>query len=238
MFATSKALKRVAMVFLFTILSYAKASAGSTTVQIVADSPVLANARMTEIERKGSTYLGQHVLGFVGDSVELQNGIHKIVLDAPNDYLFDFSITVGDESVTVSDVSVTQKNCKPELKAAWAGPKVSASKRGAATVTLPTPQFGPPTGELWCTSPIVMACPKQRVVLDVRTTPPGAEIWIDGYRQPFRTNQLVETELEVCGNKVDVLLRHSGMTNCHKRVFLPAASGSRVSCAFDRMNAK
>ncbi|WP_398305046.1 hypothetical protein, partial [Zoogloea sp.] len=106
------------------------------------------------------------------------------------------------------------------------------SKEGAATVILATPQFGPPTGNDWCTGSVIVPCERRRIAIDIQTTPPGAEIWIDGNKQSLRTNHLVETELEVCDNKVDVLLRFPGKTNCRRKVPLLGASIKRVTCAF------
>lgn len=232
MFASTKVLSIVRWVFLFAILAMVDICATAATVKIVAEGPALTNAKLTEIERSGSTYLGQHIIGFVGDSVELDKGVHYISLDAPNDYIFDFSISVGDKSVTVGGVSIHQKNCKPELKVSWAGPMVTVSKEGAASVILATPQFGPPTGNDWCTGPVIVPCERRRIAIDIQTTPPGAEIWIDGNKQSLRTNHLVETELEVCDNKVDVLLRLPGKTNCSRKVPLLGASTKRVTCAF------
>ncbi|NVD97263.1 hypothetical protein [Massilia sp. BJB1822] len=206
--------------------------AAAATVKIVAETPALANAKMTEIERRGASYLGQHIIGFVGDSLEFDKGIHHISLDAPHDYIFDFSISVDDKNVSVSKASIHQKNCKPELQAVWAGPTVTVNKKGAVTLVLATPQFGPPTGKSWCANPVIVPCGRQSVALDIQTSPPGAEIWINGKRQSMRTNHLVKTELEVCDNKVDVLLRLPGKTNCNRKVPLPGTSTPRITCAF------
>ncbi|WP_227818338.1 hypothetical protein [Nitrogeniibacter aestuarii] len=232
MLASIKVLDVVKTVCLFAILANVEIYATAATVKIVAENPVLANAKMTEIERKGSIYLGQHIIGFVGDSVELDNGVHYISLDAPNDYIFDFSISISDDNVTVDRVSFHQKNCKPELKAVWAGPTVTSNKDGAVTLVLATPQFGAPTGNDWCTGPVVVPCERRRVTLDLQTSPPGAEIWIDGNKQSMRTNTLVETELEVCDNMVDVLLRLPGKTNCNRKVPLLGTSSIRINCVF------
>src|SRR5574343_127371 len=117
MFTLIKVLNIVKKLCLFAILANVEIYATAATVKIVAESSALANAKMTEIERRGSTYLGQHFIGFVGDSVELDNGVHYISLDAPNDYIFDFSISVSDKNFSVGGVSIHQKNFKPELKA-------------------------------------------------------------------------------------------------------------------------
>jgi len=234
MFASVKVLDIVKKVCLVAILANVEFHATAATVKIVAESPVLANAKMTEIERRGSTYLGQHLIGFVGDSLELDKGDHHISLDAPNDYIFDFSISVGDKNVTVGGVSIRQQNCKPELKAVWAGPTVTVNKEGAVTLILATPQFGPPTGNDWCAGALVVPCERRTVALDIQTSPPGAEVWIDGKKQSKRTNHLVETKLEVCGNKVDVLLRQPGKANCNRKVPLLGTSTTKITCAFAR----
>jgi hypothetical protein len=234
MFASIKLLGIVKKVCLVAILASVGIQATAATVKIVAEGPVLANAKMTEIEHRGATYVGQHFIGFVGDSLELDKGDHYISLDAPNDYIFDFSISVGDKNVTVGGVSIRQQNCKPELKAVWAGPTVKVNKEGAVTLILATPQFGPPTGDGWCTGPAIVPCERRSVALDIQTSPSGAEVWIDGKKQSMRTNHLVETKLEVCGNKVDVLLRLPGKANCSRKVPLLGTSTPRVACAFAR----
>jgi hypothetical protein len=232
MFASIKVFDIVKKLCLFAILANVGIYATAATVKIVAESSALANAKMTEIERRGATYLDQHLIGFVGDSVELDNGVHYVSLDAPNDYIFDFSISISDKNITVGGVSIHQKNCKPELKAVWAGPTVTVNKEGAVTLVLATPQFGAPTGNDWCTGPVIVPCERRRVALDLQTSPPGAEIWIDGNKQSMRTNKLVETELEVCDNKVDVLLRLPGKTNCNRKVPLLGTSSTRITCVF------
>lgn len=234
MLASIKVFDIVKKVGLVAIFAAVQMHATAATVKIVAESPVLANAKMTEIERKGSTYLGQHLIGFVGDSLELDKGDHHISLDAPNDYIFDFSISVGDKNVTVGDVSIRQQNCKPELKAVWAGPKVTVNKKGAVTLILATPQFGAPTGNDWCAGALIVPCNRRSVALDIQTSPPGAEVWIDGKKQSMRTNQLFDTKLEVCGNKVDVLLRLPGKANCNRKVPLQGTSTTKITCGFTR----
>lgn len=240
MFASIKVLDIAKALCLIAFLANVQIHATAATVKIVAEGPVLANAKMTEIERKGSRFVSQHIVGFVGDSIELAKGVHYISLDAPKDYIFDFSISVGDANVTVEDVSIREGNCKPELKAAWAGPSVTIDKKGAIAIVLATPQFGPPTGHQTCTGPVPVPCERRRVAFDVQTSPPGAEIWIDSKKQSMRTNKLVETELEVCKNKekVDVLLRLPGKTNCSTKVPLPGASSTKIACAFDRTKAR
>lgn len=217
---------------LLVLLASAETYATAATVKIVAEGPALANAKMTEIERSGATYLGRHLAGFVGDSLELDKGVHHISLDGPKNYKFDFSISVGAQNVTVGDVSIGPKNCEPELKAAWAGPKVTVNKKGAVTLILAAPQFGPPTGESACAGPIIVPCERRSVALEVQTSPPGAEIWIDGHKQSMRTNHLVETQLEVCNNQVDVLLRLPGKTNCTRKVPLSGTAPARIACTF------
>lgn len=234
MFASIKVFEIVKQVGLVAILANVGIHATAATVRIVSESPVLANAKMTQIERRGSTYLGQHLIGFVGDTLELDKGDHHILLDAPNDYIFDFSISVGDKNVTVGNVSIRPQNCKPELKAVWAGPTVKVNKAGAVTLVLPTPQFGAPTGNDVCAAPLIMPCGQQKVGLDIHTSPHGAEVWIDGKKQSKRTNHLVETKLEVCGNKVDVLLRFPGKANCYRKVPLLGTSPTKITCAFAR----
>jgi hypothetical protein len=86
---------------LVALLASAGTCATAATVKIVAEGPALANATMTETERTGATYLGHHLAGFVGDSLELDKGVHHILVDAPNNYIFAFSISVGDQNVTV-----------------------------------------------------------------------------------------------------------------------------------------
>jgi len=232
--ASARVLDLVKKVWLAAMLAKVQICATAATIKIVAEGPALANAKMTETERNGGSYLGQHIIGFVGDSLVLDKGVHKISLDAPNDYIFDFSIAVDDKNVTVDEVSISQRNCKPELKAVWAGPKVTMNKDGTATIVLAAPQFGPPTGRGWCAHPVLVPCERRRVAFDIQTSPHGAEIWIDGKKQSVRTNRTVETELEVCNNKdkVDVLLRLPGKTNCSRKVPLLGTSTIKVSCAF------
>lgn len=224
--------KTVKSAFLFVLLACVSLHASAATVQIVAESSSLANAKMTEIQRNGSTYIGEHFIGLVGDTIELSEGVHKISLGAPNHYIFEFSISVGEANVTVSDVSIRPENCSPELKASWVGPKGTLSKKGAAIVVLPTPQFGPPTGDGWCAGPLIVPCEKRKIALDIRTTPPRAEIWINGEKQSSRTNQLVEIELELCQDAVNVLLRLPGVPNCDKKVPLTGTLKSKVTCDF------
>lgn len=231
----------VKKVCLLAILASAEIDAFGATVKIVAEGPALANAKLTEIERSGSSYLGRHLVGFVGDSFELDKGVHHISLDAPKDYIFNFSISVGDKGVvTVGDISIYQQNCKPELKAAWGGPTVRMNKKGAVTLVLATPEFGPPTGQGACASPVLVPCERQRVAFDVQTSPRGAEIWIDGKKQSVRTNHTIEAELNACKNKeqVDVLLRLAGKTNCSRKVPLHASSAIKITCDFARQPAQ
>lgn len=217
--------------FLFSFMACLVLHASAAPVQIVSEAP-LANAKITEIQHKGSTYIGEHFIGIVGDTIELSEGTHKLSLGAPNHYIFEFTISVGKANVTIRDVSIRPENCSPELKASWADPKAILSKKGTAIVVLPMPHFGLPTGGGWCARPLLVPCDKRKIALDIRTTPPGAEIWINGEKQPSRTNQLVETELELCQDAVNVLLRLPGMPNCDTKVLLTGTSKSNVTCDF------
>lgn len=238
MFASIKVLDIAKKACLLAFLANVEICATAATVKIVAEGPALANAKMTETERSGSRYLGQHVVGFVGDTFELEKGVHHISLDAPKDYIFDFSILVGDKGVTVDGVSIRPINCKPELQASWSGPKVAVNKDGTVTLVLATPQFGPPNGKGVCAAPAIVPCEMRRVALDVQTSPRGAEIWIEGKKQSVRTNHVVETAMNVCENTVDVLLRLPGKPNCFRKVSLLETSPAKVTCAFARGNAR
>jgi hypothetical protein len=213
-----------AIVAVVAILVAAVPPAGAATVQLVAGGRVLSNARVTD---RGK------LIGFVGDFVQLEDGIHEIAVDAPRDYILEVTAKVTGQEVEVTATNPRPANCKPELAVTWPVPRLRPhdSFKGVLTAVLGDPQFGAPTGRMQCSMPSMAACTNQKIVLTTSSDPAGAEIWINGKKQPFRTNVTLSVPYCLYETSKDLLLRLPNAVNCERRIALAPDAEVAVTCS-------
>lgn len=204
--------------------------AGSTpalaaSVHLTASGPVLSGARMT---REWT------LIGFVGDFIELGDGVHRLAVKAPKNYTLQFTVRVTGQQIAVMETASRPDNCKPQLKVDWPAPvfRPHDQLKGAVSAILADPQFGAATGVTRCSHPYMMGCTTQKVILTANSEPAGAEIWISGKRQPYKTNATLSVPYCAYETEKDVLLRipNTNNVNCGERIKLAPDAKVSLTC--------
>jgi hypothetical protein len=82
-----------------------------------------------------------------------------------------------------------------------------------------------------CSMPSMAACTNQKIVLTTSSDPAGAEIWINGKKQPFRTNVTLSVPYCLYETSKDLLLRLPNAVNCERRIALAPDAEVAVTCS-------
>jgi hypothetical protein len=201
--------------------------ADATVVRFVADGTSLQGTPITDKYK---------FVGFVGDFIEFSDGGHEIAVDVPHSYKVKFTLTVLGSMVSVGNVTSEAPNCEQALQVIWPLPKVlpHQDNEKAVTISLAEPKFGGPTGQTECVSASMAGCMQLKIILDAKSEPIGAEIWIDGKKQPFQTN--VTLSVPFCGfeKQKDVLLRRTDSVNCMRTIVLSPDAKISVNCRLQK----
>lgn len=202
----------------------------------------VANAKVVRFMAEGSGLKGQAVkdryelVGFVGDFVDLNEGTHEISVDAPQGYTLKFSVNVVGSAVSVVDATTHAPNCQPQLEVNWPPPRVLATNNSgkSVTISIADPQFGAPTGREECSSASMAGCNQRKVILEATSDPAGAEVWINGKKQPFATNVTLSVPFCEYDKSTNVLLRRSDSVNCMRTINLSPDAQVAVNCQLQK----
>lgn len=95
----------------------------------------------------------------------------------------------------------------------------------------------------WCGPPAGLFCDQSPIILSVASKPTGAEIWIDGNRTNFKTNN--ELSYPVCFDKyryrditLDLTLKREGYVNCNKQVISRPNENHAIECEMKKIRFK
>jgi len=192
------------------------------TIHFKTDSDLIKNSKIK---------IGWKHVGFVDDLLDLADGDHRIRIDAPHNYTLRFNLTVKGNDIKTTEKGFYPNDCVPELKVSWPDPTVENSKiyKNVTSIVLPKPIFGKPTGINGCPLYSMMGCDKKKVILTASSEPQGAEIWIDGKKMLFGTDNTLSVPYCDYQKTKMVLVRMPGMVNCLKSI--PLSPNSRVSLA-------
>ena len=165
-----------------------------------------------------------HMVGVAGDYFELNDGSHRLFIDAPRNHYVSMDIEVRLDNLEIKidkGQSLGDDGCKEGLRTVWKGrleARQSHFEHGVLwTIVLPEIEFGGPTGEGSCSFPSSISCERSAYNLSVDTRPVNAEIWLDDERVDYRTptGQLRVSYCEF-RESVHVLTRVPGYVNCAK----------------------
>ena len=197
--------------------------AGAATVYIQAEGDAFKNSKLTR---------DWTLIGFVGDLLELRDGTHEIRIAGPRGYTFETTLYVAGRDVKVTKAGYTAPNCEKELKVNWPPPKVQndARNNGVQVVTLPKPTFGAPTGRDECALPLMISCPKEKMIVTAKSDPQGAEIWIDDEQAAIKTDTTLSVPYCKSAKSVSILLRMKGKTNCRQDINVSSDRRVMINC--------
>ena len=183
--------------------------------------------------------VGSEHAGFVGDLMDVPDGIHKIRISAPHNYTLQFTLTVKGKDLKVTETEIRHyfSGCMPELQVTWPNPTIEENKiyKHIANLVLGNPVFGKPTGNEVCSSDSAMGCNKRKIILTVNSEPEGAEIWIDSKKTPFRTDNTLSVPYCDERKTINVLVRLPSMVNCLKIIPLSPDSEVSLTCIFHEL---
>lgn len=201
------------LVALLSLLPCARTLA--TTVTFHAEpGQQLVGARIEE--NVGSIGSGD-LVGFVGDSVELSDGQHKLAIVLQDGYQLAFTLGVTQSIAAISEVKTRPRNCGKKKKVTWTPPRVEVS-RGKVHVLIDDPQFGQELGKGSCLLPMMGGCTQQKIILSVSSMPSGAQIWIDGEPQSTKTDAILSVPYCESEDSKTILIRYPNFTNCKQVV--------------------
>ncbi|MFH1870706.1 MAG: hypothetical protein ABIK82_22895 [Pseudomonadota bacterium] len=172
------------------------------------------------------------LIGLVGDVVELNDGEHQIRVETPNDYSLEFVVTVSGKKVTVTSAESHLPNCMPGARITWPIPTVKQSGADEIPmIILADPVFGEHSEVESCVQALMAGCTMHKFVLAATSDPIGAEIWIDGEKQPYRTNTTLSVPFCDHRESIDVLLRADNAVNCSRKVALVPDLAVNLHCS-------
>ena len=137
--------------------------------------------------RNGLIYESKSIqaeVGLLGDFVELEDGEYAFTIDAPRNYRVRISLSVNDQIVQIVDSDAyiyVSDGCAEIWDISWDTPKLTTSKRQKiTTIHLPDIRFIRNSGGGTCRYPSSIGCDRRKFVFSINSSPPNAEIWING----------------------------------------------------------
>jgi len=205
---------------------------------LLASASLACQGAVLQFEAKGTSLVNSSIrsnwnfVGLMGDFIELKDGAHDITFDGPRGYKLRFKIMINDNKASISNVESDAPNCQPALNVNWPMPTVTTSQSwlDVISVGLQEPQFGAPTGMTSCSAALMAGCTKRKIVMDANTSPPGAEIWIDGEKQEARTNVVLSVPYCQYERSKQIVLRAPNVINCTRSVDLVPDAKVEVAC--------
>ena len=178
--------------------------------------------------------IGWDFIGLMGDLVDLDDGTHKISVNAPRGYTLQFALTIRGNVLNVASPELIPQNCTEELDVNWRRPDVvdSTEYENVKVIILNDPEFGAPTGDVLCMSSAMAGCTKRKIILTAKSEPNGAEIRIDGKKIQHLTNATLSVPYCEYESSKNITLRMDGKINCKKTILLSPDSVVSIICNF------
>jgi hypothetical protein len=177
---------------------------------------------------------GWTMIGLVDDFVELADGDHVLRFEGPHRHGLSLKVKVRGNAIRPLETGSERPMCGELYDITWPQPRVEPDRThpGVSRLEL-APVRAAPTGESWCVSPAMAGCTQQKAILDVRSEPPGGEIWFrqdhTWKKQDFKTNITLSVPFCEGDETAPLLVRMDGRVNCLEE--LPLAPEARLTVA-------
>ena len=164
------------------------------------------------------------IVGLVGDIIHLENGTYTFFIDAPENHkaIIDLTVSNGEIRINSSEVKLSVSDgWVNEWETIWQASTTKTNEEGKInTIRLPDVNFIETLPESRYRSSSSIGCDRANFEISVSSTPPGAEIWIDGKKTRYVTSTGERLTGSFCINdpKIDLLLRKSGSANCQSSI--------------------
>jgi hypothetical protein len=220
--------------FVFCFFHATSAQAADDVVVHITDNSFFDGWRLhlpaqATVTRVGKITIEGQLIGFVGDYLPLFMGEREIrISDGRRDLLESFFLTLR---VDRTGVKVAKKRLRSNTReiVSWKDPKIIKVQGGNGTyfsIVLTTPVLRDIDGVDVLAA---MAGPTAHFGLNIKSTPPGSEIYLNSEKQDYPTN----TNLSVVYMKGETekrwLIRNRGLVNCYGAIRLPTRAAT-VDC--------
>jgi hypothetical protein len=177
---------------------------------------------------------GGKLLGFVGDHLSLETGIHYLRITGKRNHDMLVTVAVGiDDRAVIVDVEYKPRLCTTRHLVDFGFSMAFKERNGVGTFRLREPEFGDALGPSTCIRFRRRSCTNYHILLTVSSEPPGADVWIGGKRRGSTTAKL---SLPFCenGDTEAVLVRIPGFVNCEQDVSLYAGVNKNILCTLTK----
>ena len=196
----------------------AESSAQSRIIVFDGNSPALAGAPVRRQSR---------LVGLLGDYLRVPNGLNEFTLDLGEGRSLSLTLDVTDRGVAVRQFGQGPGGCGRSAiwkLVSWRGVRVYQDRqRAEATrIILEPAEFQPVAGTSpHCPVPMGLTYDTYAAV-SVESSPPGAEIWIDGTPTGMRTDTTLSVPYRPGSQRAyRILLRLPGQINCERELLIP-----------------
>ena len=207
------------------------------TVAYSAEAATIHLQSTGEALRQSWVRVDGNFAGFIGDLIDLHNGTYSISVNGPREYTFQFTLTVQGNALNIGNIKHIPGECAERFEVNWRRPDIvdSTEYKAVKALVLSDPKFGGSLGFV-CAMGAMASCPERVVILEAKTDPRGAEIWIDGIRAPIPTNTTLSVPYCEDESSKEVMFRMDGKINCKQTIQLSPDDRVSVSCAFNQPN--
>jgi len=177
------------------------------------------------------------MIGIVGDYVELADGDHRLTFEGPHKHGLVLTMKVRGDAVRLVGTDSYEPECGEIYEITWPKPRVENDRDHAGVVLLDlAPVRAKATGASGCVESILAACTEQKAIVDIRSDPPGGEIWFPriygGWeKQALQTNVVLSVPFCEGTKKKQVLVRMAGRVNCLVDLAVAPEARLSVDCA-------
>lgn len=177
------------------------------------------------------------MIGMVGDFVELADGDHMLSFEGPHQHGLTLSMKVRGDTVRLVGTASYEPECGEIYNITWPEPRVESDRDHAGVTRLNlAPVRAEATGQTTCVQYMLAGCTQQKAIVEVRSDPPGGEIWFPhvygGWeKQDFRTNVTLSVPFCEGSQSKQVLIRMAGRVNCLENLPVAPEARLKVDCA-------
>lgn len=179
---------------------------------------------------------GRVMLGLVDDFIELADGEHTLHFEGPHDHGLSLKVKVLGDAIRPLETGSLRPMCGDIYNIAWPRPRVRRDRdRPGVTRLELAPVRAVSTGERRCLAPALAGCLQQKAIVEIRSEPPGGEIWFQQHyqweKQDFPTNITLSVPFCEGAESTPLLVRMEGRVNCVKELALAPDARLSVDCA-------
>lgn len=208
-----------------------------TAVLVLATLSDGAHALLLQVVLEGVPFRNSQVAvdgafrGLPGDVFYVPDGPHELSFSTGNGYRFTIRVRASDSSLAVESTEHRAPNCREAHAVVWPAPRLTpASHSGVSRLVVAEPVFGASLGKGACALPSMAACDSRKIVLNARSTPKPAEIWINGEMVAAKTDVTLSVPFCTYELNKQLVYRFAGHLNCERQLALAPDAVIEAAC--------